>query len=88
VPEIEPYRRRHSPRLFYAGHERGRTLTVEVEGLQYETKAEQIAYDLIQKYIPDHKVIEVRSFFGVLVQHLEQAYAESWNDRARTETQT
>lgn len=43
--------------------------------MQYRTKAEQIAHGLIQSYIgPDHKVIDMPSFFGALVAALRDAH--------------
>jgi hypothetical protein len=43
--------------------------------MQYKTKAEQIAHGLIQSYIgPDHKVIDMRNFFGALVAALRAAH--------------
>jgi hypothetical protein len=52
--------------------------------MQYKTKAEQIAQGLIQSYIgPDHKVIDMRSFFDALVAALRDAHA--LGQRARAE---
>ena len=45
--------------------------------MQFKTKAEQIAHGLIQGYIgPDHKVIDMRTFFGALVAALKAAHNE------------
>jgi hypothetical protein len=39
--------------------------------MQFKTKAEQIAHGLSQSYIgPDHKVIDMQSFYSALVQGL------------------
>jgi hypothetical protein len=39
--------------------------------------AQQIAHGLIQGYIgPDHKVMDMRAFFGALVQALEAAHQQ------------
>jgi hypothetical protein len=44
--------------------------------MQFKTKSEQIAHGLIQSYIgPDHKVIDMPSFFGALVAALRAAHA-------------
>lgn len=46
------------------------------------TKAEPIEHGLIQSYIgPDLKVIDMRSFFGALVQDLERAHEEGRKDQ-------
>jgi len=51
--------------------------------MQHKTKAEQIAHGLIQSYIgPDHKVIDMRSFFGALVAALRAAHALGQKARA------
>jgi hypothetical protein len=40
-----------------------------------DKEAEQIARGLIQGYIgPDHKVMDMKAFFGALVQALEDAH--------------
>jgi hypothetical protein len=52
--------------------------------MQFKTKSEQIAHGLIQDYIgPDHRVIDMRSFFGALVAALRDAHA--LGQRARAE---
>jgi hypothetical protein len=44
-------------------------------------EAEHIAHGLIQGYIgPDHKVVDMRSFFGALVDALQAAHQQGWND--------
>ena len=46
-------------------------------------EAEQIAHGLIQGYIgPDHQVMDMSSFYGALVQALQAAHQQGWNDRA------
>jgi hypothetical protein len=46
-------------------------------------EAQQIAHGLIQGYIgPDHRVMDMPSFFGALVQALQAAHQQGWNDRA------
>jgi hypothetical protein len=43
--------------------------------------AQQIAHGLIQGYIgPDHKVMDMRAFFGALVQALEAAHQQGRRD--------
>lgn len=45
--------------------------------MQFKTKAEQIAHGIIQSYIgPDHKVIDMRSFFDGLVDALRAAHED------------
>jgi hypothetical protein len=45
--------------------------------------AQQIAHGLIQGYIgPDHKVIDMKVFFGALVQALEAAHQQGRTDGA------
>jgi hypothetical protein len=40
-------------------------------------EAQQIAHGLIQSYVgPDHKVIDMKAFFGALVQALEAAHEQ------------
>jgi hypothetical protein len=52
--------------------------------MQFKTKSEQIAHGLIQDYIgPDHRVLDMRSFFGALVAALRDAHA--LGQRARAE---
>jgi hypothetical protein len=51
--------------------------------MKFNTKAEQTAHGLIQSYIgPDHKVIDMRSFYSVLMQELERAHEEGLKRRA------
>jgi hypothetical protein len=43
--------------------------------------AEQIADGLIRDYLdPDYKVTDLRGFLGALVQALEAAHQQGWND--------
>ena len=58
--------------------------------MQFKTKAEQIAHGLIQSYIgPDHKVIDMPSFFGALVQALaDTPPRSSLMDDAKAPTRT
>jgi hypothetical protein len=43
----------------------------------FKIRAEQIAHGLIQGYIgPDHKVIDMRGFFGALVDALRAAHEQ------------
>jgi hypothetical protein len=44
-------------------------------------EAQQIAHGLLQGYIgPDHRVMDMPSFFGALVQALQAAHQQGWND--------
>jgi hypothetical protein len=44
-------------------------------------EAQQIAHELIQGYIgPDHRVMDMQNFFGALVQALQAAHQQGWND--------
>jgi hypothetical protein len=44
--------------------------------------AQQIAHGLIQGYIgPDHRVIDMSSFYSALAQALQTAYRQGRNDR-------
>ena len=48
--------------------------------------AQQIAHGLIQGYIrPDHRVMDMPSFYRALVQALQHAHHEGWKDRAEAE---
>jgi hypothetical protein len=45
--------------------------------------AQQIAHGLIQGYIgPDHRVIDMSSFYSALAQALQTAYRQGKDDRA------
>ena len=45
--------------------------------MQFKTRAEQIAHGIIQSYIgPDHKVIDMQSFYVALVAALRMAHEE------------
>jgi hypothetical protein len=51
--------------------------------------AQQIAQGLIQSYIgPDHRVMDMPSFYGALVQALMTAHEEGWKDRSDAEKLT
>jgi hypothetical protein len=51
--------------------------------------AKQIAQGLIQGYIgPDHRVLDMPSFFGALVQALLAAHEQGWKDRGEAERLT
>ena len=48
-----------------------------------DKEAQQIAQGLIQAYIgPDHRVMDMASFYGALKQALQAAHHRGWNDRA------
>jgi hypothetical protein len=48
--------------------------------------AQQIAHGLIQGYIgPDHRVMDMSSFYGALVQALQEAHVKGWRDRSDAE---
>ena len=52
--------------------------------MEFKTKAGQIAHGIIQSYLgPDHKVIDMRSFYSVLV--LEAAHEEGRRQHAAAE---
>jgi hypothetical protein len=49
-------------------------------------EAQQIAHGLMQGYIgPDHRVMDMPSFYGALVLALQAAHQQGWNDRAQAE---
>jgi hypothetical protein len=49
-------------------------------------EVQQIAHGLIQGYIgPDHRVMDMPSFYAALVQALQAAHQQGWNDRAEAE---
>jgi hypothetical protein len=51
--------------------------------------AKKIAHGLIQDYIgPDHRVIDMPSFYGALVQALQAAHQQGWKGRGEAETLT
>jgi hypothetical protein len=51
--------------------------------------AKKIAHGLIQGYIgPDHRVMDMPSFFGALVQALQAAYEQGWKDQSDAESLT
>ena len=44
-----------------------------------DKEAQQIAHGFIQGYIgPDHRVMDTRSFYGALVQALQEAHVKGW----------
>jgi hypothetical protein len=48
-------------------------------------EVQQIAHGLIQGYIgPDHRVMQMESFYRALVQALHAAHHQGWNDHAAT----
>ena len=48
--------------------------------------AQQIAHGLIHGYIgPDHRVMDMQSFYRALVQALQVAHQQGWKDRAEAE---
>jgi hypothetical protein len=52
-------------------------------------EAEQTAHNLIQGYIgPDHRVTDIGSFHGALVQALLAAHQQGWKDRGAAEDLT
>ena len=49
-------------------------------------EATHIAHGLMQGYIgPDQRVQDMRGFFGALVDALQAAHQQGWNDRAEAE---
>jgi hypothetical protein len=51
-----------------------------------DDQAKQIAHGLIQGFIgPDHRVMDMQSFFGALAQALQQAHTQGWKDRCEVE---
>jgi hypothetical protein len=54
-----------------------------------EKEAGQIVTGIIQSYIgPDHRVMDMQSFYRVLVQALQTAHERGWQDRAEAEKPT
>jgi hypothetical protein len=50
-------------------------------------EAQQIAHGLIQGYIgPDHRIMDMPSFFGALIQALQAAHHQGWIDHAKEAT--
>jgi hypothetical protein len=48
-----------------------------------DNEAQQIAHGLIQGYIgPDHRVVDMQSFYSALVEALQKAHEEGWKDCA------
>ena len=51
--------------------------------------AQEIAHGLIQGYIgPDHRVMDMQTFYSALVQALQAAHQQGWKDRGDAETLT
>ena len=51
--------------------------------MELKSESERVGHALVQSYIgPDHKVIDMRRFYGVLVQELERAHEEGLSERA------
>jgi hypothetical protein len=51
-----------------------------------DEEAGQIVTGIIQSYIgPDHRVMDMQSFYRVLVQALQDAHQRGWQERAETE---
>lgn len=54
-----------------------------------DEEAKQIAHGLIQAFIgPDHRVMDMQSFFRALVQALQAAHQQGWKDRSEADTLT
>ena len=54
-----------------------------------DKEAQQIAQGLIQGYIgPDHRVMDMPSFYGALKQALQAAHQQGWKDRGEAEELT
>ena len=48
--------------------------------------AKKIAQGLIQSYIgPDHRVMDMPSFYSAIVQALQAAHQQGWKDRGGAE---
>jgi hypothetical protein len=51
-----------------------------------EKEAGEIVRGIIHSHIsPDHRVMDMQSFYRVLVQALQKAHQQGWQDRAGTE---
>ena len=54
--------------------------------MQLKTEAERVAHGVIQGYIgPDHRVMDMPSFYRALVQALQAAHQQGWKDRTEAE---
>jgi hypothetical protein len=54
-----------------------------------DKEARQIAHGLVQGYIgPDHRIMDMASFYRALVQALQAAHQQGWKDRAEAEALT
>jgi hypothetical protein len=52
-------------------------------------QAQQIAQGLIQSFVgPDHRIMDMPSFYGALVQALQAAHEQGWKDRGDAENLT
>jgi hypothetical protein len=51
-----------------------------------EKEAGEIVRGIIHSYIgPDHKIMDMQNFYRVLVQALQRAHHQGWNDRVEAE---
>ena len=51
-----------------------------------DKEAQQMAHGLIQGFIgPDQRVMDMPSFYGALVQALQEAHVKGWRDRSEAE---
>ena len=49
-------------------------------------EAGEIVRGIIQSYIgPDHRVIDMQTLYGVLVESLQKAHQQGWDDRTQGE---
>jgi hypothetical protein len=54
-----------------------------------EKEAGEIVRGIIHSYIgPDHRVMDMPSFYGALVQALQSAHQQGWKERGEAETLT
>jgi hypothetical protein len=54
-----------------------------------EKEAGRIVTGIIQSYVgPDHRIMDMQSFYHVLVQALQKAHERGWQDRAEAEELT
>ena len=52
-------------------------------------QAQQIAQGLIKSFVgPDHRIMDMPSFYGALVQALQAAHEQGWKDRGDAENLT
>jgi hypothetical protein len=51
-----------------------------------DEQAGQIAHSLIQGYLgPDHRIMDMQSFYRALKQALQEAHTRGWKDRGEAE---